>query len=178
MGSFVFLRGGEIRLFIPSQCIVHLEHKQAFFRPTANPDRLVCTFLRRLHGIVQGIAQKGTQIHLCNQKVSRQGNLKLPLYPSLAHLLCLGRQDHIGCLIVTEGLSSSKGGGIGDLLQITDGFFCFSRLQQTPEHSHVISQVMTEGSHLNLFSLDALVIDLPQAGQMDFLLQFFMVGQG
>ena len=42
----------------------------------------------------------------------------------------------------------------------------------------MISQVMTEGSHLNLFSLDALVIDLPQAGQMDFLLQFFMVGQG
>ena len=153
MGGLILLGGGQVRRFVPGQGVFHLEHEQPLLHPAAEVDHRVFAFLRGLHGVVQGIAQQGAQVGVGEQQPGGKGHLEDPPQPPPLHLLGLGGEDHVGCLVVAKAPLGGQGRGADQLVQIGLRPPALPLGQKALEGGDVVAQVVAKGAQLLVLPL-------------------------
>ena len=177
MGQLVRLGGGQIRPDLGPRRIQDPQHQKALVRAAADRDCPSACPAGALHGVIQGVSQQGAQIHILHRQLRRQGDGKIRLEPLPLHRLRLGAEHGVGRLVLTEAFGSPEDRGTGHLVQIADGILGLSGFQQPSDHGEMIAQIVSQRPHLLLLLPQALVIDLPQSGQLAGPLQPLMVCQ-
>lgn len=94
----VGLGAAKLRCFFAGEGVGDLQHQHALLHPAAEGDPLVRGLDGGLHGIVQGVAQQGAEIHIADAELLRQGDLNVSNQAQPLHLLQLNGEHGVGGL--------------------------------------------------------------------------------